>query len=46
MNIHIDFGPTKDCKHPEWTYGMICVKCNECGRFNDEPEEQALKEGE
>lgn len=32
--IHFDYKPIKDCKHPEWTYGEICVKCNECGRFN------------
>ena len=31
--IHIDYSPVKDCKHPEWTYNQICVKCGECGRF-------------
>lgn len=34
MTVHIDCPPTKDCKHPEWTYGMICVKCGECGRYD------------
>ena len=24
----------EDCKHPELTYGHLCVKCNECGRFD------------
>jgi hypothetical protein len=32
--IHIDFSVTRECKHPEWTYGEICVKCGECGRFD------------
>ena len=32
--IIIDYAPIKHCKHPEWTYGEICVKCGECGRFN------------
>jgi hypothetical protein len=31
---HISRAPTKNCKHPEDTYGEICVKCNDCGRFN------------
>ena len=33
MVVHIDYPPTKNCKHPEWTYGLLCVKCGECGRF-------------
>jgi len=32
--VHFDYRPTKDCKHPELTYGEICVKCGECGRFD------------
>lgn len=32
--VHTDYHPTKQCKHPEWTYGEICVKCGECGRFD------------
>ena len=31
--LHIDYPPTKDCKNPD-TYGEICVKCNDCGRFD------------
>lgn len=34
--IHIDYSPIKGCKHPEWTYGEICVKCGECGRYDAE----------
>ncbi len=34
MMIHIDYPPVKECKHPEWTYGEICVKCGECGRYD------------
>jgi len=30
---HIDIPPVDDCKNPD-SYGMICVKCNECGRFD------------
>ena len=33
--MHFDYAPTKDCNNPD-TYGEICVKCNQCGRF-DEP---------
>lgn len=36
MTVHIDFPPIEGCKHPEWTYGVLCVKCNDCGRFNRE----------
>lgn len=32
--VHIDYPPTKECKHPEWTYGELCVKCGECGRYD------------
>ena len=28
----IDYGVTKDCANPD-SYGMICVQCNQCGRF-------------
>jgi len=31
--IHTDFPPVPECRHPEWSYGMICVKCGACGRF-------------
>lgn len=32
--IHVDFPPSKDCKRPIETVGMICIKCNDCGRFD------------
>ena len=32
--MHIDYPPIKDCRHPEWTCGEICVKCGECGRYD------------
>ena len=34
VSVHLDYPPTKTCKHPEWTYGELCVKCGECGRYN------------
>lgn len=43
MPIHIDFAPIDDCKHPEWTYGEICVKCNECKRFDKPHDFQPVK---
>lgn len=30
---HISLAPVKDCTNID-TYGTICVKCNECGRFD------------
>ncbi len=33
MTSHVDFAPVEECKHPDWTYGEICVKCGDCGRF-------------
>ena len=34
MIIHFDYTPVKECKHPEWTCGEICIKCGECGRYD------------
>lgn len=34
VTVVFDYAPIKKCKHPDWTYGEICVKCGECGRFN------------
>jgi len=34
--MHVDIGVTENCKNPD-SYGMICVCCNECGRFGNEP---------
>ncbi len=34
----IDYAPIADCKHPELTYGQVCIKCDECGRFQEKPD--------
>jgi hypothetical protein len=35
MMMFIDYAPCEKCNNPD-TFGMICVKCSECGReFND-----------
>lgn len=31
--MHLSIGVTENCKNPE-SYGTICVRCNQCGRFN------------
>lgn len=31
----IDISVTKDCLNHEHSYGVICVRCNSCGRFNE-----------
>ena len=31
--MHLDFTPLPECRRPEDTYGEVCIKCNECGRF-------------
>ena len=31
MDIWMDFGVSEDCVNPN-SYGMICVKCRQCGR--------------
>jgi len=31
---HIDYAPAPGCSNSD-TYGEICVKCNQCGRFNE-----------
>ena len=33
MVINIDYAPLKGCKNPD-SYGVTCVKCNKCHRFN------------
>jgi hypothetical protein len=32
MYAHADYGVSKDCKNPD-SFGEICVKCNQCGRW-------------
>ena len=34
----IDFGVAADCKNHEQSSREICVKCNECGRFEKSAE--------
>lgn len=34
--VHIDYAPVRDCPMAEFTYGEVCIKCNVCGRFEDE----------
>ena len=35
MILHVDYAPFEYCNNPD-TFGMICVKCGECGRqFNE-----------
>ena len=45
--IHMDYAPIPECKMGEFTYGEVCIKCNVCGRFKDEPvptEEEVRRE--
>ena len=35
--IHVDYAPVPECTMSEFTYGEVCIKCNVCGRFKDEP---------
>jgi len=31
--MHVSLAPVPGCTNPD-SYGMVCVKCNRCGRFN------------
>lgn len=31
--MHFSMGVAPSCKNPD-SYGTICVRCNQCGRFN------------
>lgn len=33
---HLDIGAIDNCKNLAESYGEICVKCNKCGRFDEE----------
>ena len=36
--IHVSLGAMKNCVNPD-SYGVICVRCNQCGRFDaDKPQ--------
>ncbi|MHA2163504.1 MAG: hypothetical protein ACXABF_13870 [Candidatus Thorarchaeota archaeon] len=34
--LHEDYAPVKGCTMTDLTYGEICIKCNVCGRFEDQ----------
>lgn len=36
--MHISYPALRDCKRPDLSYGEICVKCNECHRWDREYE--------
>lgn len=44
--MHLSLGITNNCKNLEDSYGVICVRCNQCGRFKTISTEEALKEVE
>ena len=35
-NIHASIGALEDCQNKQESYGEICVRCNKCGRFDEE----------
>jgi hypothetical protein len=45
LNIHISYGVTDDCKNLEESYGEICVKCNKCGRFDEDEGKSEVDNG-
>lgn len=42
-DTHLDIDVIEGCKNPN-SYGVICVKCNHCGRFGDAPVKPILEE--
>lgn len=41
--MFIDYSVAKDCINPN-SYGVICLKCNACGRFNKEKQKESALE--
>lgn len=41
MTIFIDFAVDENCENMYDSYGMICVHCNCCGRFNKDTAKEA-----
>ena len=42
--IHISLNVSEECINLVDTYGMICIKCNACGRFDKKTQKEcALK---
>lgn len=37
---HISLAVMDGCKNLEESFGEICVRCNKCGRFNEEEREE------
>ena len=35
MDLHIDLPAKENCKRLDLSYGLICVGCGTCGRFNE-----------
>lgn len=42
MEKQIDLAATNICKNRAESYGEVCVRCNECGRFNKERAEEII----
>lgn len=44
MGGHISKAPDENCVNPD-SYGLICVHCNKCGRFdiNEEEDQKEAK---
>ena len=40
--LHLCIGTVKECVNPD-SYGCICVRCNQCGRFNAVPQVEPEK---
>lgn len=43
IHMHICMGALPDCKNTD-SYGVICVECNLCGRFDPPKQEKQDKE--
>lgn len=39
MQVHICLSVRDDCKNLEDSWGEICVRCNKCGRFDDQEDD-------
>ena len=44
MSVHIGFSVAKDCENPYDSYGVVCVGCNCCGRYNPDTKMQCQLE--
>lgn len=39
--VYVCLSARDDCKNIEESWGMTCVRCNKCGRFDDQEEDGA-----